>query len=388
MAWTEKRIRVERGLYRAGPIYWACATPRDSRTARWHKLGPVGIQEARRLRDEFAYKLKAGQIPTPNRRHTVLDASELWFAHLDELVRCGELRPRTVASYAGGVRLHLLPDYGSRLIASITPDDLVAWHERQRRTGAATWSISARWMGVRGLFGFAARIGLAPNNPCDLLIRRERPKPGRPRTRFLTADEIQRLITHAHGVGEFAIPTLIFSGLRASELLGLVWDDIAFDERVIRVRYQLNRRGERVALKTNAGRRDVILMDELAHQLRKQRLATPFSDPSHLLISNGVGRTLGYTRLRRAFADAATAADIRDVSPHTCRHTFASLLIDQGATVEFVSNQLGHSSTRTTADIYVHLFRAREHAEAARRGMDAAFGPMLRAIDQSSRGHS
>jgi integrase len=67
-----------------------------------------------------------------------------------------------------------------------------------------------------------------------------------------------------------------------------------------------------------------------------------------------------------------------DVTPHTCRHTFASILIDQGRDVEFVSQQLGHSSTRTTWDIYVHLFREREHANAARRDLDAAFGRMLR----------
>jgi integrase len=67
---------------------------------------------------------------------------------------------------------------------------------------------------------------------------------------------------------------------------------------------------------------------------------------------------------------------------HTCRHTFASILIDQGATVEFVSDQPGHATTKTTWDIYVHLFRWREHAETARQGLNAAFGPMLRTVGQ------
>ena len=95
-----------------------------------------------------------------------------------------------------------------------------------------------------------------------------------------------------------------------------------------------------------------------------------------------VGNTLGYTRLLRAFSDAADAAELRGVTPHTCRHTFASILIDQGATVEFVSDQLGHATTKTTWDIYVHLFRRREHAETARQELNAAFGPMLRAVGQ------
>jgi len=174
---------------------------------------------------------------------------------------------------------------------------------------------------------------------------------------------------------------LLFSGLRAAELLGLTWKDIDFEQRVIRVRYQMGCQGERTPLKTEAGRRKVILMDELARRLRKHRLAAHFSADADLIVGNGVGKTLGYTRLRRGFTAAACGAKVDDVTPHTCRHTFASILIDQGADVEFVSDQLGHSSTKTTWDIYVHLFRAREHAEAARRDLDAAFGPMLRAAD-------
>jgi integrase len=82
----------------------------------------------------------------------------------------------------------------------------------------------------------------------------------------------------------------------------------------------------------------------------------------------------------RSFSEAADAAGLRGVTPHTCRHTFASILIDQGRSVEFVSDQLGHASTKTTWDIYVHLFRWREHAEAARQDLNAAFGPTLRSV--------
>jgi hypothetical protein len=62
------------------------------------------------------------------------------------------------------------------------------------------------------------------------------------------------------------------------------------------------------------------------------------------------GNTLGYTRLLRAFSDAADAAEPRGVTPHTCRRTFASILIDPGASAEFVSDQLGHAPIKTTWD--------------------------------------
>jgi len=61
---NEKKIRVERGLYRAGETYYACATPPGARTALWRSLGRVGLMEARRRRDRFAAEVLPGARPT------------------------------------------------------------------------------------------------------------------------------------------------------------------------------------------------------------------------------------------------------------------------------------------------------------------------------------
>lgn len=377
-----KRVRIEPGLYRAGRVFWACATSPGKREAAWLKIGDVGIQEARRSRDQFAYRLKTGQLPTSSKRTTLAQLAEEWFAELDQLVAVDQLRPRTVESYKNGIRLHVLPTLGSRHVSSIGPDELVAWHEAQRRGGAAAWSIRARWVPLRSLLGYAARTGRIVANPADLLTRRERPKLGRPRGRLLTSGEIEALLSHSDGIAALIVPLLLFTGLRVAELLGVTWGDVDFDRQVIRVQYQMNRTGnKRVPLKTESGRREVILIAEVAHRLRKAQLAARFSADADPIIANGVGKTLGYRKLATVFAVARDGAAVSDVTPHTCRHTFASLLIDQGRDVEFVSQQLGHASTKTTWDTYVHLFRAREHAEAARRDLDAAFGPMLRVAD-------
>ena len=87
-------------------------------------------------------------------------------------------------------------------------------------------------MGIRGLFGYAARTGLIATNPCDLLLRRERPKPGKAKQRYLTAEEMKVLLQRASGEGSIVVPLLLFSGLRASEALGLVWSEIDFADQV------------------------------------------------------------------------------------------------------------------------------------------------------------
>jgi integrase len=62
---------------------------------------------------------------------------------------------------------------------------------------------------------------------------------------------------------------------------------------------------------------------------------------------------------------------------HDCRHTFASMLIQQGANIAYVSQQLGHSSPAITLTIYTHLINRAEQAERTSAMLEAAFGGVL-----------
>jgi integrase len=63
----------------------------------------------------------------------------------------------------------------------------------------------------------------------------------------------------------------------------------------------------------------------------------------------------GDTLRRRVFQPALTKAKLRQVRLHDLRHTFASLLIQQGESLAYVRDQLGHSSIQVTVDVYGHL---------------------------------
>ncbi len=62
------------------------------------------------------------------------------------------------------------------------------------------------------------------------------------------------------------------------------------------------------------------------------------------------------TTARRLFYKALEKAEMRKVRLHDCRHTFASLLIQQKANPKYIQEQLGHGSIKVTLDIYGHLF--------------------------------
>jgi integrase len=377
MARKEKSTRVERGLYRSGDTFLACATPPGSRTVRWKTIGEVGLMEARSQRDAWVTEVRAGRAPRTELL-TVAEGGKAWLSHLRVRVETGSLRERTLGSYEMGLRLHILPAYGHRDLRSIDVEDLARWHTDQRASDAATWSIRARWMSWRGLLAFAVRRGWRETNPADGLLPEERPKPGSASLRYLSRSEIERLLEASTGEDDRDLIAVgIFTGMRASEILGLVLDDLDYTAEQIHVRFQMSRQGKRVALKTESGRRDIVLMPALAKILRRRRLTMTRSAGSDLLFQSATGRTMGYWALQRRFQGIAKRAGLDELTPHGMRHTFAAILISEGRSVAFVRDQLGHAHTSTTLDLYSHLFDAERHAKEARDGLERSFGALL-----------
>jgi integrase len=93
------------------------------------------------------------------------------------------------------------------------------------------------------------------------------------------------------------------------------------------------------------------------------------------------GTPLHYRNVvRRGLGSAVERAGLsasRQLRFHDLRHTFASLLIAEGADVVFVSRKLGHASVKTTLDVYAHLFDAAEHGQRFRAALETAFGKVV-----------
>jgi len=375
----QKRVRVERGLYRIGSYYHACATPPGSRTVMWRALGKVGLMEARRLRDKFAAEVQGAHVPTARTRATFGDLAAEWLAEQTARLDAGEMSPRTYEAYELALRRHMLPAFGSRQARGITVDELVDWIRDMRRAGYAPHSVHNYWAPINLVMRFAVRRGALASNPADQLTSAERPKPGLGRRRFLDKHEMECLLSAATDRYRVAIACGLFAGLRLSELLGLVWDDIDFRGEAIRVRFQMGRDGKRRPLKTAAARRDVILMKPLASELLRLRVASPFSGPGDLVFCSTMGATIGHRNLTaRGLEKAATRSGVDGATFHVLRHTFASMLIARGHDPVFVSRQLGHANPAITLKVYAHLFDGVRHAREARRGLENEYGDLLR----------
>jgi integrase len=200
----------------------------------------------------------------------------------------------------------------------------------------------------------------------------------------LGGPEIERLLDACPSPGRLLVITALYSGLRISEMLGLIWADVDFHRGVIGVHFQLSRahRGSparRVATKTLAAVREVPLVPQLAGLLAVHKQATPFAAGGDWVFATSRGTPYGQRNVaRRVLQRAARSSGLDDdgwppLRFHDLRHTFAShLIVDLELDVAQVSRILGHAWITITLDIYTHLFDDARHTDEIRKRMETS----------------
>lgn len=118
--------------------------------------------------------------------------------------------------------------------------------------------------------------------------------------------------------------------------------------------------------KTTTSKRRVDIGPSTLTALRQWRLACP-PNSLDLVFPNNAGGPVDAANLRyRAFYPALKRAGLERVRFHDLRHTYASLMIQQGENIKYIQTQLGHSSPTVTLNVYAHLMETTNQAAAVR----------------------
>ena len=201
--------------------------------------------------------------------------------------------------------------------------------------------------GIRSFFHFlliSDQIEASPAGSVDT------PKFGRHLPDILTTAEIDRIIATVDmrttkGIRDSAMLEVLYScGLRVSELTSLRLSDLFFGEGYIRV----IGKGDKQRLVPIS----TVARDKIQRYLEERRSAR--SGEEVVFLNNRGGqltRVMVFTILKQA---AQRAGIDKHISPHTFRHSFATHLLEGGASIRQVQEMLGHESILTT-EIYTHL---------------------------------
>jgi integrase len=184
---------------------------------------------------------------------------------------------RTVDHYKDQLERHVIPTVGTTPASDLTVADVRRIIDTMARKRLSPSSRTGVLTALSSMLRFGVKAGALERNIVRDLDRDDRPGAGRiSEPRYLTLPEIRSLLGAMGDTFRPLAATCAYAGLRASEALGLRWQDIGFDAHTINVSAQLGKGGNRVPLKTLASANTVPLLPALAAELRahRQRVAS------------------------------------------------------------------------------------------------------------------
>jgi integrase len=346
-------------------------------------------RKAERKLDDALAQVRSGvwQPEEPTRREKVGDLTFLEFASRWWLARKAELRPNTHLDYEWRLKKHLLPFFCDMTIADIDVDAVdryretkVAERERvrqaaesgnpltrkdgQKRVALSNESINKTLVLLANILDYAVERGGLETNPAR--GKRRRLKAARPQRRVLEPDELTELLQMAGKMDRQKrqdlqigrrpmIVVMAQGGLRVTELCQLRW-------RAVDVHH------ERLIIeqaKTDAGRRQVDLTLDVIEELNGWRAERGSVELDDFVFATASGKPRDRNNIRTILSRVVEKvneqrgdrgyASLPPVVPHTLRRTYISLMLEAGAPLHYVMDQVGHEDSKTTLEIYAHV---------------------------------
>ena len=321
--------------------------------------------------NEFKRQLLIRQGDVEKASVTFEEFSKLWI----ENTKKNRVKPTALMRKECTLRNQVYPHLGSLLIDDITGDDVERMIHQLEKKELSFSTIKKAYEAVNGCYRYYREKTKKPLNPCEGISLPVQKKKADADIVYFEADARKKIREEAlrqyqngtyvyrHG---WAIIALMYTGMRLGELMALQWSDIDFEQRLITI-------SKNLVYAEKDGKRCLIIQDstkttEFAGRIipMTQNAAEAFAELKKLnggfpnVIMSKNGNQLYPWNIERPFQSILERAGIdvpKGTGPHALRHTFASMLFENGCAVKVVSELLGHKDTKVTENIYIHLIQ-------------------------------
>ena len=332
--------------------------------------------------DRDAAKRRLGEIlksgeQAASKRLTFQGYAESWLKNHAKVT----IKHSTYLEYERALKVHLYPLFGSKPLVRVGRKMVREMIATKQKAGLSQSTIRNILAPMRQIYNQAIDDGDAYENPASRVGKFNKRKDAAAQLNPLTREEVKTLLDKTLEKSPHWYPLLLCAtrtGMREGELIGLKGIDLDFRGQFIEVQRILSR-GELTTPKNGRTRRVDMsgqlkdVLQELVSKKRSAALRKEMEKPAGerrdaATVVNEVmeewvfatpapraGRQLDPSNLRKVFQSQLTAAKLRRIRFHDLRHTFASLLIQQGESLAYVRDQLGHHSIQITVDTYGHL---------------------------------
>ena len=314
---------------------------------------------------------------------TVAKAGEDWIAQ----GQTDGLEPSTLRQYRQHLDYHIKPFIGALRLAELTPAMIPDFRNTLIREGRSRVMAKKVVVSLGSIIATAMTAGRVGRNVVrdqERQSRRQNRIDKRHAKRLVvgvdipTKDEIRAMLAAAQGWFRPMFVTAVFTGLRASELRGLRWEDVELDRAELTVRQRADRWSTIGSPKSHAGKRSIPLAPMVVNAIKEWRLTCP-KGRAGLVFPTKQGKVRQLNTIHtRGLVPLQVAAGVIAAGPtkpkyglKALRHAAASLFIEQGFTPKRVQALMGHSTIQMTFDTYGHLFPAPEDDKAAMKQLQA-----------------
>lgn len=285
--------------------------------------------------------------------------ADLWL-HTTVMATC---KDSTIGDYKSILRKHILPVFKNKSLDMIKRGNIKTFLLEKINTGYAPNTVCHMKDVLSGVFNKALEDEIIQANPALNLGKIFKTQNKKKKIDPLSNDELKHLLGVVRKEFYPHYPLILLlarTGLRIGEALALKWCDIDFHGRFIDVEQNIVR-GEEDTTKNSQTRR-VDMSLQLTETLKIHRkqckelgIKLGLGQPPEHVFVNQKGRCIDKDNWRnRVFKKAVDKAGLRHIRIHDMRHTYATLRISKGDSIEDVSNQLGHHSPKFTWDTYYH----------------------------------
>lgn len=280
----------------------------------------------------------------------------------------------TYDGYKHMLEKHIYPYFKSKglRLSQLKPIDIQQYYSDKINEGLSPNTVIKHHGVIRTSLQYAVKTNLVKENVADLV---DKPKRERYHASFYTIDELNKLFTVIKET-QIETPVLFaaYYGLRRSEILGLKWESIDFDNKTISICNKIIRgkddNGKLSAIsqdkmKSETSRRILPLCDTISEYLTKllekqqENVRIMGNCYNHkydgFICVNAKGDIINPDYVTDAFSKLLKKNGLRHIRFHDLRHSCASLLVSMGYSMKDVQEWLGHADYTLTANTYSHV---------------------------------
>ena len=312
-----------------------------------------------KLATDFAYEFerKCKGLTALNENMRLSELVEWYFDNY----AANELKEITAYNYHSQLKNHVLPTFGNYKIKDISTPKITALFKSLGMSNALSKKL---YITMQSVFTRAVEQGFLHETPCKNVIL-PKDKIAKEKKPPLDENQVKRLLgmVEDYSVLNCIVKVLLFTGMRSGECLGLRWEDIDFEHKLIYIKHTLTDVGGRHWLtspKTKTSIRTVAMSDVVKTILlehkeeQEKRIAYVGKSFVHteMVFTSEIGNFKDRSALNTGFKRFLKGSEFEYITLHSLRHANATLLLNNGVDLKIVSEHLGHSGVGVTADIY------------------------------------